>query len=537
MMNRETNPKPALPNIAELSLVRKPNREPALLSTSELRTELAARAEELARMATSWAQRDAPVSFKEFEQALRTLLFAVGRAAIALFLALREQHVMKREHWGAREARRFRAAPAQARSLATMFGVVRYARTYMRQVGDSARRGFYPLDASLGLLADRFSWNVLSLATRLATKLSFAEARATLSAFVPNAPSTEVIEGAVLGLGRHTAAFIEQAPPPAGDGDVLIIMIDSKGAPTATDSELSRRRGKRSKRRRPASPRHRGRAQRARYPAKRRSKGDKSKNAKMATMVVMYTLRRCGANLLGPLNRRRYASFAPKRHAFAFARREANKRGFSDDAGKLVQIVTDGDDDLAIYAAEYFPRAMHTIDVMHVVERLWSAAQCLHREGSPELRAWVEAQKERLYGGRVQDILDELGRRLLSTPRTGPGNKGKRERLAEVVRYLEKRGDKMRYDEILAADLELGTGSVEGAIKNIIGKRFDHGGMRWIKERAEALLQLGCIEANGQWDVFIDYAHDELRSAAIRDGTRTRLQSRVPARLPQAEAA
>jgi len=90
----------------------------------------------------------------------------------------------------------------------------------------------------------------------------------------------------------------------------------------------------------------------------------------------------------------------------------------------------------------------------------------------------------------------------------------------------------MRYDEIIDADLELGTGAVEGAVKNIIGKRFDHGGMRWIKERAEALLQLRCIEANGQWEAFIDFVHDRLRAEAIADGTRPRLQSTTPAALP-----
>lgn len=74
----------------------------------------------------------------------------------------------------------------------------------MREVGHHARRGFHPLDVALGLVGDRFSWNVLTLAARLATKLSFAEARATLAAFVPDAPSTEVIEHTVLGLGRHT---------------------------------------------------------------------------------------------------------------------------------------------------------------------------------------------------------------------------------------------------------------------------------------------------------------------------------------------
>lgn len=56
-----------------------------------------------------------------------------------------------------------------------------------------------------------------------------------------------------------------------------------------------------------------------------------------------------------------YASYAPKRHTVAIARREANKRGFEPGSGKLVQVVTDGDNDLERYIDEYFPEAEHTV--------------------------------------------------------------------------------------------------------------------------------------------------------------------------------
>lgn len=516
-----------------LSLVRKPEEE-LPLTAAALRQQLRAQATAIEALTDEWAKRTEQVSFKDFEKALREIVFAFARLALALFLAGREEQVMRsypqRVELG---GRRFRPAPAITRSLATMFGVVRYVRTYLREVGCGTRRGFHPLDVALGLVGDRFSWNVLAMATRLATKLSFAEARATLAAFVPNAPSTEVIEQAVLGLGRHTADWFEQAAAPEGDGEVLVIMFDGKGAPTATDTELSRRRGKRRHRRMPASPRHRGRHHRGRHDKKpRRKKGDHSKNARMATMVVMYTLRRHGAKLLGPINRRYYASFAPKKHAFAIAQREATKRGFGAGSGKLIQIVTDGDLDLETYAAEYFPTAMHTMDVMHVIEKLWAAGECFLDEGSAPLREWIDVQKDHLYAGKIHLILAELHRRFDAIPRTGPGTKGKRERLHAVICYLEKRVAKMPYDKILELDLELGTGAVEGAVKNIIGKRCDHGGMRWIRERVEAMVQLRCIEANGAWDAFIDFVHDRMRAQTQRDGTRRRLQSSTPAALP-----
>jgi hypothetical protein len=343
-----------------------------------------------------------------------------------------------------------------------------------------------------------------------------------------------VIEHAVLGFGRHTAEWFAQAPAPADDGDVLIIMFDSKGAPTATEEELAHRRGKRRKRPHGPSPRHRGRHSRKRYEKKpRRKKGDHSKNAKMATMFTMFTLKREGGKLLGPINRRVYASFAPKEHAFVIARREAEKRGFGEVSGKLVQIVTDGDDDLECYVVRHFPGAIHTIDIMHVIEKLWRAGECIFREGSDDLAAWISTMKQWLYTGHADRVVSEIYARFDATPKTGPGNKGKRERLENVAHYLAKRVFKMNYGQLIRQDLEIATGAIEGAIKNVIVKRCDHGGMRWIKERAEALLQLRCIEINGDWDAFIDRVHDVTRLEGERLGQRVRIQHDDVAPLPE----
>lgn len=511
-------------------------------------TDRAARAEVLVRtralIAFALGQASEGATFEAFEKTLVAHVLALARAVVVLFLVASEARV--RRGLGAtvlREGRAFRTAPPQERNLLTWFGIVRYARTYLREVvrpGEAAR-GYHPLDAELGLMADRISPNVLSITTRLSTRVSYAEAHDVAGWFLPAVPSTEVIEAAVLGYGSRTPEWFEEAPMPTDDGEVLVIQLDGKGVPTATDEELRKRRGKRSRRKKAPSPRHRGRLARGRRTKKpRRAKGDKAKNAKMGTMIVMYTLRRQpgGDLLLGPINKWYYASFAPKRHAVEIARREATKRGFPPGTKRVIQIVTDGDNDLALYTAELFPNAIRTIDVIHVVEKLWDAGSSVHREGSTERDEWVEQQKAALYDGRAIDIVAELDQRLASIPRTGPGNKFRREKLTEIRNYIEKRLQHLNYKDLLRQDLEIGTGAVEGAIKNLMGRRMDHGGMRWIKERAEALLQLRCIDANGDWDAFVARVHAAMRHAAVTQGIRPRLQKRSPSPLPSvAEAA
>ena len=469
------------------------------------------------------------MQYEGFERELITRLFRLARLLVVLFLCLWEQQLEVPPSARRRRAC-YRRQPAKGRWLGTFFGKVRYWRTYMHQTNGRGG-GYYPLDEKVGLTADGFTFGVLGRAVLLATKMSFAAAATTLMSFLDWSPSTKTIEQATLGLGRHTEAWFAQAPPPEDDGEVLIIQIDGKGTPTATEEELKKRRGKRKPNPHPESARHRGRARRRRRGSKkRRKKGDKSKNAKMTTLVTMYTLRRTtdaegNPKLLGPFNRWTYGSYAAKRHALAIARREANKRGFTPDSGKTIQVLTDGDEDLERGIAEIFPEAIHTPDVIHCVEYVWKAGACLYKESSKQLRSWVEARKTELYGGHVWTMLE-----VMNQASTRIRSEKKRTRFGKYLDYLIKRADRMNYAELAARDLELSSGMIEGAVRYVVSQRFDEGGMRWIRERAEALLQLRCIQINDDWDAFIAFAHHRILQE--QPNRQPRLLRKQPAPLP-----
>ena len=95
----------------------------------------------------------------------------------------------------------------------------------------------------------------------------------------------------------------------------------------------------------------------------------------------------------------------------------------------------------------------------------------------------------------------------------------------------------MCYKQWRDLDLEIGSGAIEGVVKYLVALRFDHGGMRWIRERAQALLLLRCIHQNGQWDAFLDWALPLLAQPTFEQPV-PRIQRTVPAPLPElAEAA
>jgi hypothetical protein len=462
----------------------------------------------------------------EVERGLVPLIFGLARLFLAYFLARREEHSASLlERW---QRKGYRSRKPERKYLGTLFGQVCFWRTYVRQ---PQGQGLHPLDHALGLTADGFSSWVLEMCARLSTLVSYEQVTALLLYFLSWSPSKTTVEKAVLGLGRYTQEWFYAAPPPEGDGEVLVIQFDSKATPTATEEELAKRRGKRQKER-PLSPRHRGRAKRARRgPKMRRRPGDKSKNGKAATIVAMYTLKadkdKDGNRvLLGPINKKVYASYAPKRHAFALARRDANKRGFHQGSAKTTQIVTDGDEDLESLVKEFFPEAKHTLDIVHVLEYVWEAGRLLFKEGSAELTAWVKKQESLLYRGKAVLVVQHL-----CDARSKVAARD-RERLQKIRDYLAKRLRLMDYHELREQDLEVASGAVEGAVRHVIAKRFDSGSMRWIKERAEALLQLRSIEINGDWQAFMLFVKRRLREKGRRGASVQRLLTTKPAPLP-----
>jgi hypothetical protein len=278
--------------------------------------------------------------FWRFEKELFIRVAVLGCYLIRLFLTARYERLDLQPYL---EDGRYRPGDNYAeRTLKTFYGEVTYGRHYLMSRGGGS--GFFPLDVVLGLTRDRLSPWVMQWVARLATRMSFKASQMVCKAVLNWAPATETIEQVVLGMGRDAAPFMKQLKAPANDGEVLVIEVDGKCPPTASAAELAKRRGKRKPKHEKdcacGCQRHRGRAKRKRRGSKkRRKKGDKSKNGKEVSVVVMYTLKRGDdGKLHGPINKKLYATFAGRKPAALWARAEATKRGFGPDTTKTVAL-------------------------------------------------------------------------------------------------------------------------------------------------------------------------------------------------------
>jgi hypothetical protein len=434
----------------------------------------------------------------EVEAELWTLMLQQGRAMIALFLALQaaRPRAAEYEHGGQRYAL---YGEKRSTKVGTRFGSVPFVRPAGRQVDNAKKKVDLPVDRELGLCGG-FSLGTVMAVVRLAAMMAFAQARTTFKQFHEWTPSPRATLRMVDAVGAEARPFVEQAPAPTDDGEILVIQVDGRGAPMISPTERERRARARLKRK--GTRRARKRAQRRAHPRRRRRRGDKSKNAKVAVLGVIYTLRRTKDGLEGPINKRVIGTFEGHRALMKWLRAEADKRGYGT---KKVLFLADGSDHIWREKNTFFPEAEGCLDWIHVVEKIWEAGRFVFAEESADLTKWVDAQKALLRKSKVWDVIANLCHLRRRVGKTGPGTKKKRERLDDIVIHFGDHAEHMRYDSLRKRGLDIATGAVEGAVRNVVAVRLDGPGMRWGRERSELVLHLRCILVSGQWDAFVEH--------------------------------
>ena len=248
----------------------------------------------------------------------------------------------------------------------------------------------------------------------------------------------------------------------------------------------------------------------------------------------MYTLRRGADGLLhGPINKIVWASYAPRRVILEWARRQATKRGFPPGTGKRIHIAIDGERCLKKGLEKLFPEATFALDIIHVEEKLWKIGRAFYGEGSELAEEWVEEMKTLLYEGRVKEMLSRLREIYKQLSKRAKRDKSKRVILSAIINYQEPRLDMMSYKAYIEEDQPIASGIVEGAARYVVGERMDCSGMRWIPERAEAILHLRCVELNGDWDKFFKWAYKGWRDK-LRKEEKVQVRTNKPIELLKA---
>jgi Uncharacterised protein family (UPF0236) len=178
------------------------------------------------------------------------------------------------------------------------------------------------------------------------------------------------------------------------------------------------------------------------------------------------------------------AKYGPRSIFEEYVRKTALQMG--QIVAKTVLFIADGAHTNWEIRKTNFPEAQEILDFYHAFEHIGAFCQ-LYRD-----KATGGRQKDRwttmMFEGDVLQMIEEIKTAIPTL--TDPG-KGMTE-----LGYFRNNKDRMHYDEYRRAGYPIGSGVVEGACKNVVGKRFKGSGMRWKKADNDYVLRTRLSELN-----------------------------------------
>ncbi len=420
----------------------------------------------------------------EIEGQLWWNLLAMGQQLMQLFFTTCEQQEARQKVYKV-EGIAYGYAGQKKRQYVSLFGEVAVWRASYWYKGQGSH---FPLDERLSLPTRSFSDLVQARVSELTVSMPYSDATELFARWLgwtlPKRSSEQ------LNADHMTAYYATQAVPEAPASDTIrVVSADGKGIPmTRQDSPP---------------------------PEARRGRGEKKTAKKDATVTAVYTIapyQRGSDDIIQalvpgfaaetsslpprptPTNKQVFGTLAGQKVAFEQLARLVEQRR----ADHIVHYValTDGNRGLKNRVKHDLPQFTLIVDIIHVTEYLWEAANTLLGETHSMREIWMQDALRCLLENELGRLLNHLNYQLVGL------SKHKQTALTKVMNYLRNNRDYMHYQDYLAHGYPIGTGVIEGACRHLVKDRFERAGMRWSKAGAQVMLDLRAVYLNGDWDDF-----------------------------------
>ncbi|MDR2728793.1 MAG: ISKra4 family transposase [Chitinispirillales bacterium] len=169
---------------------------------------------------------------------------------------------------------------------------------------------------------------------------------------------------------------------------------------------------------------------------------------------------------------------------------EAVKYGV--DYAKQVVVIGDGAKWIWNLANDNFPNAIQIIDLYHAKEHVFDLLRFIISD-----TAELYTQKNQLYKLLENGDIDGLTARFLKLPAS---TEEQRERVRIESNYFTQNKERMQYQDFNSKGFFVGSGVIEAACKNVIGKRLKQSGMMWSVAGANKIAALRCSVMSGEFE-------------------------------------
>ncbi len=404
------------------------------------------------------------------------------------------------------------------RPLASVFGEVTVSRLAYRARGEE---NLYVADGVLNLPVEHASHGVRRLAALESAAGSFEHATGQVRERTGLALGKRQVEELAVRAAVDFDSFYAEPVSAAqeqehDEHDVLVLSADGKGI--VMRSEALREATARAAQR--ASPKLKTRL----------SRGEKANRKRIAEVGAVYDLEpspRTTAEVLAPTQDKLPPPKATHKWLTASVVEDAAsvvadifeeaERRDGEHQRTWVALVDGNNHQIDRIKAEAKKRKVKVtivVDLVHVLEYLWSAAWSFFDEGDAAAETWVHEKALAVLDGNAGIVAASLRRKAtrLNLPEE------KRAKADRAADYLLNKRPYLDYPTALKNGWPIATGVIEGACRHLVKDRMDITGARWGLQGAEAILKLRALVSNGDFDSYWDYhlAHERHRNHDLR---------------------
>jgi len=172
---------------------------------------------------------------------------------------------------------------------------------------------------------------------------------------------------------------------------------------------------------------------------------------------------------------------------------EARRLGLTDAAA--LSVLGDGAEWIWKLSGRHFPGASENLDIYHGVEHVAEAARRVLGEGMPAARAAAERGRQGLLADGYLGVVEWVGTMAACVPAGGDGTA-----LGETLNYFAAHSGRLHYALRLRRGQSIGSGLVEGSIKQLVNRRLKQTGARWKVKHVGPLVELCALANSPEWD-------------------------------------
>lgn len=196
--------------------------------------------------------------------------------------------------------------------------------------------------------------------------------------------------------------------------------------------------------------------------------------------------------LPAPTVRTVIADIAPVEQFTERVRREADRLNVT--TAPDITVLADGAEWIWNLADDVFPQATEVLDFYHAVEHIATATKAVWGEETSAALTQLDAGRAALVSNGKTGWQRWLGEAMGQVPvgvSTDP--------LLALAAYLAKHPTRLNYAPRLAAGRTIGSGQVEGAIKQLLNLRLKRTGARWRTDHVGPLVELIALSNTPDW--------------------------------------